>query len=352
MICKEYFGTLDGGQESYTYTLKNKSGMWVKITNFGGAIIGMGVPDREGKITDILAGFDNLDTYRTAPGYLGALVGRVCNRIARGSFEFHGKTHNLFVNNGPNSLHGGRVGFSHRLWNVQEKDSDSPSLILTLLSPDGEENYPATLAITVTYTLTEENELSINYLGIPDAPTVCNMTNHAYFNLGGYASGKVFDHIVRINADCYLPTDETLIPTGEIRSVTNTPFDFRVPKPIGRDFYLHDPDLLIAGGYDHYLCFTEGATHTPVLRAEVYEPNSGRVMQVLSTAPGMQFYTGNFLLPEKPHLKGGYPQSPQMAFCMETSGMNDAVNHKNFQSIEVTPENPFVSTTIYRFSVR
>lgn len=352
MITKHYFGSMENGREVYYYTLKNENGMTARICEFGGAIMEIRVPDKLGRMTDVVCGYDSLRDYALASGYQGALVGRVGNRIAKGKFNLDGTEYSLFCNNGENSLHGGKVGFSHKIWDVRAEDGAEPKLILSLVSPDGDENYPGTLNVTVTYTLLAANALSIHYEATTDKRTPVNMTNHVYFNLGGYASGKVFDHVLQIDADAYLPTSEALIPTGEIRSVEGTPFDFREPKPIGKDFDLNDPDMKIAGGYDHCFCFVGGETKEPVLRIQAYEPNSGRLMQVFTNQPCVQFYSGNFLgKPEFP-FKGGYPQNPQAAFCLETQKMNDAVNHENFTNVILNPGEKYEHTTIYQFSIR
>ena len=241
MITKHYFGTMDDGRDVYSYLLKNDAGMSVRICEFGGAIMEISVPDRLGRMTDVVAGYDSLRDYVLSPGYLGALVGRVCNRIAKGKFRLGGKEYQIYKNNNGNSLHGGKVGFSHKLWDVKAEDGEEPRLVLTLTSPDGDENYPGTLSLTVTYTLLRSNALSIHYEATTDKKTVVNLTNHAYFNLGGFSSGKIFDHVLQMDADKYIPTDENLIPTGEIRSVIRTPFDFREPKTIGEDLTLKTP---------------------------------------------------------------------------------------------------------------
>ncbi len=352
MITKHYFGTLDDGSEVCCYTMKNRTGMTVTVCEFGGAITEIRVPDKYGRSTDVAMGYDSLRDYVLADGYLGALVGRFGNRIAGGKFTLDGKTYTLYQNNGKNSLHGGKVGFSHRMWTVRPTDGEEPQLTLTLHSPDGEEGYPGNVDVTVTYALLAGNALSIRYEATTDQRTPLNLTNHTYFNLGGFASGKILDHVVQMEADRYLPTYADLIPTGEIRSVKNTPFDFREPKTIGRDIDADSEDLRIAGGYDHCLCFTEGETEEPTLRLEVYEPESGRILRMYTNQPCMQFYTGNFLCnPEFP-LKGGYPQSKQSAFCLETQKMPDSVNHKNFTDTVVNPGEPYRHITIYRFSVK
>ena len=243
MITKHYFGTLDDGSEVYCYTMKNRTGMTVTVCEYGGAVTEIRVPDKYGRSSDVVEGYDSLRDYVLGDGYLGALVGRVGNRIANGKFTLDGETYTLYRNNGKNSLHGGKVGFSHRLWNVRPVDGEEPKLILTLHSPDGEEGYPGNVDVTVTYALLSGNALSIRYDATSDRRTPLNLTNHTYFNLGGYASGKIFDHVVQMEADRYLPTDAELIPTGEIRSVKNTPFDFREPKAIGQDFHADCEDL-------------------------------------------------------------------------------------------------------------
>ncbi len=352
MITKHFFGTMDDDRDVYSYLLKNDAGMSVRICEFGGAIMELCVPDRLGRMTDVVAGYDSLRDYVLAPGYLGALVGRVCNRIAKGKFRLNGKEYQIYKNNNGNSLHGGKVGFSHKLWNVKAEDGEEPRLVLTLISPDGDENYPGNLEVTVTYTLLRSNALAIHYEAITDQKTVVNLTNHAYFNLGGYSSGKIFDHVLQMDADRYIPTDENLIPTGEIRSVKGTPFDFREPKTIGQDFDLENPDMKLAGGFDHCLCFTGGETKAPVLRIEAYEPNSGRLMQVYTNQPCVQFYTGNFMWEIEAPLKGGCPASVQTAFCLETQKMPDAVNHSNFDNVVLNPGEKYDYTTIYQFSTK
>ncbi|MBQ7336366.1 MAG: galactose mutarotase [Clostridia bacterium] len=352
MITKQYFGTLEDGRDVYNYTMRNEAGMTVRICDFGGTIMEVRVPDKFGRMSDVVQGYDSIRDYVLDTAYIGALIGRVGNRIEKGKFRLEGKQYQIYCNNNGNSLHGGKVGYSHRIWSVKPVDGEEPKLILNLVSPDGEEGFPGTLNITVTYALLKSNALSIHYHATTDQKTVVNLTNHAYFNLGGCSSGKIFDHVLQMDADAYLPTDETLIPTGEIRSVTGTPFDFREPKTVGYDFDLSDYDLNLAGGYDHCFCFTGGETKDPTLRIEVYEPNSGRLMQVYTNQPCVQFYSGNFLNnPEHP-LKGGYPQNPQAAFCLETQKMPDAINHPNFTDTVLQPGETYDYTTVYQFSVR
>ena len=351
MITKHFFGTIDAGQEVYTYTLKNANGMTVRICEFGGALMEIKVPDRWGRHSDVVGGFDSLRDYVLADGYIGALIGRVGNRIGKGKYTLDGVEYSAYCNDGENTLHGGKVGFSHKIWNVKCVDGDEPKLILTLTSPDGEEGYPGTLNVTVTYALLASNALSIHYEATTDKKTIVNLTNHAYFNLGGYASGKIFDHVLQMDADRYLPTDKGLIPTGEIRAVDGTPFDFREPKTIGRDFDKSNEDIAIAGGFDHCFCFTGGETKEPVLRIEVYEPNSGRIMQVYTDQPAVQFYSGNFLNSEEFPLKGGYPQNTQSLFCLETQKMPDSINHAGFDNVVLNPGETYTGHCTYRFSL-
>lgn len=352
MITKHYFGLLDGGKEVYSYVMKNANGMTVRICEFGGAIMEIRVPDRWGRMSDVVGGYDSLRDYALADGYIGALIGRVGNRICDGKYTLDSKEYTAYCNDGKNSLHGGKVGFSHKLWSVKPVDGDEPKLILSLESPDGEEGYPGTLKVTVTYALLSSNALSIRYEAVTDKKTIVNLTNHAYFNLGGYASGKIFDHVLQMDADRYLPTDDTLIPTGELRSVTGTPFDFREPKTIGRDFDMENEDIKTAGGFDHCFCFTGGETKEPVLRVQVYEPNSGRMMNVYTNQPAVQFYSGNFLSNAEFPLKGGYAQNKQSLFCLETQKMPDAINHEGFDNIVLNPGETYEHTTIYQFTVK
>lgn len=351
-ITKEFFGCLSDGRAVYRYLMRNQSGMAVAVLDFGGAIQQLLVPDRGGVLADVVGGYDDIFHYEFGDGYQGALIGRFGNRIRCGELELDGEMHRLYINNGVNHLHGGKVGFSHKIWSVTEKDGEAPTLVLHYVSPDGEENYPGTLDVTVTYTLKATNALSIHYLATTDKKTVLNLTNHSYFNLGGFASGKIFDHILQLDADTYLATDEGLIPTGELVKVTGTPFDFRTPKPIGRDFDADCKDLKIAGGYDHCFNFTGGEKQEPIWRATLYDPHSGREMRVITNQPCVQCYTANFLNnPEHP-FKGGYPQGTQNAVCLETQHMPDSIHHENFTNTVLSPGEVYDYTTEYAFSVR
>lgn len=352
MISKKFFDTLEDGRAVYSYTMENDAHMSVRICEMGGAIMSICVPDRDGRISDVALGFDSLRDYMEDGSYAGGLIGRVGNRIDHGKFELDGKKYEIFCNNGENSLHGGRVGFSHKLWNVVPEDGEEPKLILTLVSPDGDENYPGTLTVKVVYTLHKDNGLEIAYEAVTDRKTIVNLTNHAYFNLGGYASGTIMDHVLSMDADRYLPTGKNLIPTGELKSVEGTPFDFRTAKTIGCDFDLSNEDMKIAGGFDHCFCFKGGETEKPVLRIEAYEPTSGRVMKVYTDQPAVQFYSGNFLKNEAHPFKGGYRQKLQTGFCLETQKMPDSVNHPNFTNTVLDVGEIYRHTVIYSFGVK
>ncbi len=350
--CK-FFGILADGRRASAFTLRNKNGVKVKITDFGGTILQIKVPDRDGRFSDIVCGYDSLDDYVKADGYQGALIGRFGNRIALGRFELDGRVYNLEKNNGENHLHGGNSGFDHKLWNAEIlSDGDEPELQLGCVSPDGEEGYPGTLKVKVIYKLSKYNELSISYRAETDKKTIINLTNHTYFNLGGYASGKIFDHVLMLDADTYLPTDAGLIPTGEIKSVAGTPFDFRKAKSIGRDFFEDNKDLKLAGGYDHCLNFTGGAKEAPVLRGTLFCPKNGRLMELYTDRPSVQLYTANFMKNPNFPFKNGLLQEAQCAVCLETQYMPDSINHANFTNCILEPGKVFSSTTIYKFSVK
>ncbi|MBE6667132.1 MAG: galactose mutarotase [Ruminococcaceae bacterium] len=351
-IKKKLFGTLADGREVYAYTLRNANGMKVKIITYGGAIVQIKVPDKKGCFTDVIGGYDCLESYVGGDGYQGALIGRWGNRICKGKFTLEGKDYSLFINNGENHLHGGEFGFNAKVWEATEKDGDEPELILHILSPDGDEGYPGNLDLTVTYKLSNENGLSIRYEATTDKATPINLTNHTYFNIRGYASGSIHPLILWLDADSYLPTDAGLIPTGEIRSVEGTPFDFRTPKEVGRDINADCEDLVIAGGYDHCLNFVGGETKEPVKRAELYDPESGRVMTVYTNQPCVQLYSGNFLTNEEYPFKGGYTQKIQTLMCLETQHMPDSINHPNFTNTVLKPGEKYDYTTEYRFSVK
>ncbi len=352
MIKKDLFGILKDGREVYAYTLINQNGMEVKIISYGGALVSVKVPDRNGCFTDVIGGYDCLESYVGGDGYQGALIGRWGNRINKGKFSLEGKEYSLFINNGPNHLHGGEFGYNAKIWDVTELDGEEPSLKLHILSPDGDEGYPGNLDLTVTYTVNKENGLVLRYYATTDQTTILNLTNHCYFNLRGYASGSVYPLELWLDADTYLTTDADLIPTGEIKSVEGTPFDFRVAKTVGRDICADQIDLKLAGGYDHCLNFVGGETVEPVKRGELYDPETGRVMTLYTNQPCVQLYSGNFLKNEAYPFKGGYRQVPQTLMCLETQHMPDAINHENFTNCVLKPGEIYDYTTEYRFSVK
>lgn len=352
-IEKKPYGVLSTGERVSSYTLSNGNGAQVTVIDYGAAVIKLCVKDRCGRFSDVVAGYDSLSDYEFGDGYLGAVVGRVGNRIANGKFTLDGVEYTLYRNDGSNHLHGGKQGFSNKIWGVEMHDSDEPSLVMSYTSADGEEGYPGALSVTVTYKLTNDDALSINYKAQTDKPTVLNLTNHSYFNLGGYASGSILDHEIMIDADTYLPTDETLIPTGELRAVKGTAFDFTSPKKIGSDLDIEKcRDLKIAGGYDHCMNFVGGKTDEPQLRIKVYDEKSGREMSVYTDQPCVQFYTANFLANPDHPLKGGYPQQRRHAFCLETQHMPDSINHENFTDTVLRPGEIYDHTTVYKFDVR
>jgi aldose 1-epimerase len=343
------YGTTTDGQGVDEYTLKNVNGMEVKIITYGGIITSIRVPDRNGNLANVTLGFNNLKDYETRSPHFGTITGRYANRIAKGRFTLDGKSYTLPANDGPNSLHGGTVGFGKRVWQATSVDNGA-GVQLTYHSPDGEEGYPGNLDVTVTYTLTDENEIRMDYRATTDAPTVVNLTNHAYFNLAGEGAGSVYNHILMLNADRYTPTDATLIPTGEILPVAETPFDFRLPKPLAPGQRSSHEQIVLARGYDHNFVLNRvsfGDT-SMILAARIYEPDSGRYIEVWTTEPGIQFYAGNFL---DGTLVGTssrlYRQSD--GFALETQHFPDSPNHPNFPSTVLRPGETYQTTTIYKF---
>jgi aldose 1-epimerase len=342
------FGKSRDGQVVDLYMLTNGAGMEVAITNYGGIVVSVKTPDRRGQLADVVLGFDNFEGYLQNVPYFGALIGRYGNRIAAGRFALNGREYHVPQNNGPNSLHGGLKGFDKQVWNAKEiRNTDAPALELTYLSKDGEEGYPGNLSATVTYSLTPKNELKIDYAATTDKETVVNLTNHSYFNLAGEGQGNVLSHVVMINADRFTPVDSTLIPTGELKSVEGSPFDFRKPTPIGARISNKNQQLQFGKGYDHNLVLNGSGLR---LAARVNDPSSGRVMEVLTTEPGLQFYTGNFLDGTVPG-KGRNAYGARSAFCMETQHFPDSPNHPSFPSTALKPGQRYQSTTVYRFAV-
>ena len=341
---KTYWGNTPDGQSVDLYTLTNAKGSEARIATYGGVLVSLKVLDRSGAMGDVVAGFDNLQGYLTPPPYFGAIIGRYGNRIGKGRFSLSAMEYTLAKNNGENHLHGGVRGFDKRVWTA--KPLSPQSLELTYLSKDGEEGYPGNLSATVTYSLTDANELKIDYSATTDKETVVNLTNHSYFNLAG--EGDILGHAVVINADRFTPVDKGLIPTGELRSVAGTPFDFRTAKTIGQRIEQKDEQLIFGGGYDHNWVLNRSGSDLESA-AKVTDPKSGRVMEVLTTEPGLQFYTGNFL---DGTLQGkGRVYTRRSAFCMETQHFPDSPNKPGFPSTVLKPGNRYQTTTVYRFSV-
>jgi len=347
-IKRSTFGKMSDGQTIELYTLTNKNGVQVGITNYGGRIVSILVPDRQGQMADVVLGFDNGNDYLGANPYFGAIVGRYANRIAKAKFTLDGVEYKLAANDGPNSLHGGLRGFDKVMWKATELAKENSALELTYLSKDGEEGYPGNLSVKVTYTLSDENELWIDYHAATDKDTVLNLSNHSYFNLAGEGHGDILQHLVMINASRFTPVDGTLIPTGELRNVHSTPFDFRQPTAIGARINDDDEQLKLGRGYDHnFVLDRKGSGMT--LAARVTEPVSGRVLEVRTTQPGIQFYTGNFL-DGTIHGKGGKVYGHRFAFCLETQHFPDSPNHPSFPSTELKPGETFHQVTVFKFS--
>lgn len=348
-IEKSFLGTAKTGEDVFKYALSNDNGMTAVISEFGGAIISLFVPDKNGNIADVVCGYDDLLSYEESDGYQGALIGRWGNRIGKAQFTLDGVEYKLYKNDGNNHLHGGKVGFSNKVWKSEAKEApDSASLILSYFSPDGEEGYPGNLNVRVTYTLDNENTLTIEYFATTDKLTVINLTNHSYFNLAGFNSGKVFDHVLRLDCDRYVPTDTELIPTGEIKSVYGTPFDFREPKTIGKDFNFDHKDMAFARGYDHCFIFT-GTSFPDDEKIKAHDPASGRTMSVYTDQPAVQFYSGNFLTDNGYPFKGGYVKNLQCAFCLETEVMPDSMNHAGFTKCTLDKGEEYKTFTKFKF---
>ena len=343
------FGHTPDGTEALLYTLRNTHGLQASISSYGGTLTSLLVPDKTGQLGDVVLGFDRLDGYlgpefRTANPYFGALIGRYGNRIAQGRFELNGQEYALATNNGPNSLHGGRLGFDQQLWQAEAGVSPEGELLkLTYLSPDGEEGYPGNLRVTVVYTLTDDNALVIDYTATTDQPTPLNLTNHTYFNLSHGHSPDVLSHEVTLAADRYTVVDDTLIPTGELRPVQGTPFNFLTPHAIGERIGQ------VPGGYDHNWALNPATDQQAV--ATVYDPVSGRTLEVTTDQPGIQLYTGNFLEGTLTG-KGNTVYGQHAGFCLETQHFPDSPNQPSFPNTILRPGEMFRSTTSYKFGVR
>jgi len=344
-IVKTSFGQTPDGAAVDLYTITNPNGASVAISTYGGTVVSLNVKDKAGKLGDVVIGFNTLAGYLGEHPYFGALIGRYGNRIAKGKFSLNGTSYNLAINNSPNALHGGLKGFSRQVW--QAKEVGENGLELTYVSRDGEEGYPGKLTVTVGYTFTPANELRIEYTATTDADTVANLTNHSYFNLGGLENNLT--HQLEIYADRFTPVDAGLIPTGELRPVKGTPFDFTTPHAIGERIDADEEQMKLGSGYDHNFVFTKHDGQLNLV-AKVSEPTSGRVMEVLTTEPGVQFYTGNFL---DGTLKGkaGRPIQRRAALCLETQHFPDSPNQPKFPTTVIKAGEVRKSTTVYRFGV-
>jgi len=351
-VSKESFGKTADGQNIDLYTLRNTHGVEARITNYGGILVSLKVPDRNGKFDDVVLGFNDLDSYLTKNDpYFGAIIGRYGNRIAKGRFTLNGVEYKLAVNNGENHLHGGIKGFDKVVWSGDEmKSKVGPAVVLTYLSKDGEEGYPGNLNVRVVYTLTNNNEIKIDYTATTDKDTVTNLTHHSYFNLAGEGNGDILNHLVTINANRFVPTDAGSIPTGELRNVAGTPFDFLKATAIGARINNDDEQLKLGNGYDHTWVIN-GRIGTMRLAATAYEAGSGRVMQVWTTEPGVQFYTGNFLNGTLTG-KSGKVYARRNGFCFETQHYPDSPNQSSFPTTTLKKGQTYKSTTIYKFSSR
>lgn len=345
-VTSKPFGRTPEGKLVTLYTLTNKNGVSVSVMDYGATIVKILTPDRNGKLDDIVLGFDRFSPYLHSTTYFGATVGRYANRIAKGQFQLGRTIYHLPINNGPNSLHGGLRGFDKYVWKVEPVESDTPAVRFSRLSHDGEEGYPGNLFVSVTFSLNDDNELRIAYEATTDKPTVINLTNHSYFNLAG--GGTILDHVLTLHANAYTPVDATLIPTGEIKNVAGTPWDFLNPTPIG----LH---LKETGGkpvgYDHNFVLQKSFFSNWAVAAEVEEPKSGRTLTVTTDQPGVQFYTGNFLDGTLTGA-GGDVYRQYTGFCLETQHFPDSPNHDNFPSTVLNPGDTYKTATVYAFGIK
>jgi aldose 1-epimerase len=353
-IEKELYGTTVDGIDVWEYTLTNHKMMEVKIITFGGIITSIKVPDRHGNWENVALGFDNLQDYETKNPYFGCITGRYANRIAKGQFTLDGVTYQLDINNPPNHLHGGVKGFDKQVWEVTDEfiREHRVGIELHYLSPDGDQKYPGELDVTVTYTLTDDNAIRMDYLAATDAPTIVNLTNHTYWNLAGEGEGPIYDHLLRINADHYTPVDPTLIPTGDIEPVEGTPLDFRRYKPLADGIRSDHEQIVIGRGFDHnwVLNRPDPEDETMIRAATLIEPESGRLLRIKTTEPGIQFYSGNFLDGTLYGPSGrAYRQGDGLA--LETQHYPDSPNHPNFPPVVLRPGETYKTTTIFQLSV-
>jgi aldose 1-epimerase len=349
-VKKQAYGKMPNGAAVELYTLTNAKGMQAGIITYGGTVVSLTAPDRNGKFADVVLGMDDLAGYMKATAFFGALIGRYGNRIGHAQFTLEGKAHKLPANDHGNTLHGGPAGFDKHVWSaVPGSSADGETLELTYVSKDGEEGFPGTLTCKVVYTLTNNNEFKIDYTATTDKPTVVNLTNHSYFNLAGQGEGDILAHEVIIDAASFTPVNAGLIPTGELRPVAGTPFDFTKPTAVGARIEAADEQIKFGMGYDHNWVLNKGAGGL-TKAAEVHETKSGRVMEVWTTEPALQFYTGNFL---DGTLHGkGKTYVRRGALCMETQHYPDSPNQPSFPSTELKPGAQYRTTTVYRFSAR
>jgi aldose 1-epimerase len=347
---KQAVGKTPDGAEVDLFVLGNAAGCKAKVLTYGALLMELDVPDRDGKLGDVVLGFDNLEGYLSNRPFFGCTVGRVANRIAGAKFTLDGKEYELAANDGANSLHGGRKGFDKVVWRVDETGSGAGKAFVRMSyrSKDGEEGYPGNLSCWVTYTLTDDNELRIDYRATTDRPTPVNLTNHSYFNLTGQASGDILNHELTLYADRYTPADGMLIPTGEIKPVRGTPLDFTKPEKIGA--HIGELKGVPGGGYDHNFVLNSGGKKL-ALAARVYEPKTGRVMEMYTTEPAVQLYTGNFL-DGSIKGKGGVAYKKYQALCLEAQHYPDSVHHPEFPSVILKPTETYTQTTVYKFSTK
>ena len=353
-IRKQSFGKTTSGEPIDLYSLSNKKGMEVSITNFGATVVALRVPDGAGKPADVVLGFDTLQGYEEGKTYFGATVGRYANRIGGGKFSIGGKTYTLPKNNGNNTLHGGTIGFDKRVWKAREiAEKDAVAVEFSYLSPDGEEGFPGSLSVKVVFTVpADRNELKIDYTATTDKETVLNLSNHSYFNLAGEGTEDILDHVLTLHAKQFTPVDKELIPIGELRDVAATPMDFTNPTAIGKRINDTYEQLVLGKGYDHnWVIARSGTGSGATLAAEAYDPKSGRKLEVLTTEPGVQFYSGNFL-DGSAKGKGGKAYAQRAGFCLETQHFPDSPNHPNFPSTLLKPGAVFRSETVFRFSTK
>ncbi|MDZ7319745.1 MAG: galactose mutarotase [candidate division KSB1 bacterium] len=350
-IEQQPFGKTADGIAVDLYTLTNANGMKVQITNYGGIVTSILVPDKNGKLGDVVLGYDNLEGYLKSNPYFGCIVGRYGNRIARGKFSLNGKEYSLATNNGPNHLHGGIKGFDKVVWNAKAiPGTGEARLKLTYLSKDGEEGYPGNLSVTVVYTLTNDNALRIDYEATTDQSTICNLTNHSYFNLKDAGATPILNHELQLDADYITPVDSTLIPTGKLQPVAGSPFDFKNPTPIGARIDADDEQIRFGGGYDHNFVLN-GQPGELRRVGKLSEPTSGRVLEVWTTEPGIQFYSGNFLDGSITG-KNGTVYHFRHGLCLETQHYPDSPNQPNFPTTVLNPGEKYQTTTIYKFFVQ